>query len=97
MTASEDLLVDRNKPGIAAELLDLVARPAWHADAACHEHPELTWFPAKGEDQTAAKAVCSGCLVLAECRAWALQQGAGLVGIWGGLSGREGRGHAAAA
>ena len=83
--------IDRNEPGVAGGLLDLLARakPAWHADAACVEHPELTWFPAHGEDQTAAKAVCSTCLVVAECGSWALAQGPELQGIWGGLSGQE--------
>ena len=83
--------IDRNEPGVAADLLDLIAggRPAFHADAACREHPELTWFPDKGDDLTAARAVCSTCLVLGECRSWALAQGGGLVGLWGGLSGQE--------
>ncbi len=83
--------VDRNEPGVAAGLLDLLARgtPAWHADAACLEHPELSWFPAHGEDQTAAKAVCTGCLVVAECGSWALAQGPELQGIWAGMSGQE--------
>jgi WhiB family redox-sensing transcriptional regulator len=86
--------VDRNGPGAAADLLDLLARgkPAWHADVACLEHPELTWFPAQGEDQTAAKAICSTCLVVAECRSWSLAQGPELQGLWGGLSAQERKG-----
>jgi len=69
--------LDRNEPGVAAGLLDLIASgtPAWHADAACKEHPDLSWFPERGEDSTAAKAVCESCLVTAECRSWALAQG----------------------
>jgi len=63
--------------------------PAWHADAACTEHPELTWFPAQHEDASAAKAVCSTCLVAVDCRAWAMAQGPTLQGIWAGLSGQE--------
>lgn len=42
------------------DLTSLLNRPAWHADAACREHPELTWFPARGESVNAAKAVCAG-------------------------------------
>ena len=61
-------------------------RPPWHADAACREHPELTWFPDRGQPTEPAKAVCAGCLVAPECRA------AGIAGrehgIWGGLSER---------
>jgi len=85
--------VDRNGTGAAAELLDLIAggRPAFHADASCKEHPELTWFPSKGDDTSAALAVCQTCLVVAECRSWALAQGPGLQGIWGGLSGQQRR------
>jgi len=85
--------IDGNEPGGAADLLDLLAsgHPAWHRDASCKEHPELTWFPERGEDLTAAKAVCCGCLVVGECRSWALAQGPGLEGIWGGLSGQERR------
>jgi len=83
--------VDRNEPDGAADLLDLLAggRPAWHRDASCIEHPELSWFLERGEDPAPAKAVCSTCLVLGECRSWALAQGPALVGIWGGLSARE--------
>ncbi len=62
------------------------ARPAWQADAACREHPELTWFPARGQDCGPALEVCRGCLVVEECRAWALAQGPELKGLWGGLS-----------
>ena len=83
--------IDRNEPGVAAELLDLIAggKPAFHADAACKEGPELSWFPERGEDTAAALAVCGGCLVVAECRSWALAQGPQLQGLWGGLSTRE--------
>ena len=84
--------VDRNEPGVASALLDLLThRPAFHADAACVEHPELTWFPPRGADLGPVKAVCASCLVLAECRTWALAQGPQLAGVWGGLSDRERR------
>ncbi|MDQ1367726.1 MAG: Transcription factor WhiB, partial [Acidimicrobiaceae bacterium] len=51
------------------DLLELLARrPAWHADAACKEAPrEVSWFPNHGETE----AICAGCLVIGECRAWA--------------------------
>jgi WhiB family redox-sensing transcriptional regulator len=70
------------------ELLD---RPAWHADAACKEHPRTTWFPERGKDARRAIEVCGRCLVLDECRTWALGQPDDPAGIWGGLSGRERR------
>jgi len=64
------------------------SRPRWQADAACKEHPEITWFPDKGQTTAAAKKVCAGCLVRAECQAFALAQDDSR-GVWGGLSERE--------
>jgi hypothetical protein len=29
------------------ELLDMLEPLPWHADAACREHPELSWFPGR--------------------------------------------------
>ena len=56
------------EPGGSSSLLDLlVGRPAWHRDAACTEHPEVTFLPPRGAPPTwPAKAVCSACLVRAE-------------------------------
>ncbi len=68
-----------------ADLLDLVtARPAWQADAACREHPEITWFPVLGQTAEAARKVCAGCLVRDDCRNFALDLGAEAIGVWGG-------------
>lgn len=70
---------------VFAALSGLIDRPKWHSDAACREHPELNWFPHRGEPQTAQLAVCDACLVRTECAA------AGAFehdGIWGGQSGR---------
>ncbi len=77
-------------PGDWPDLLALLAtaRPSWHADAACREHPELSWHPELGESAAAAKAVCSGCLVVDECLAYAVA-GPSLGGIWGATSARE--------
>lgn len=65
-------------------------RPAWHRDAACLEHPELTWFPDKGETAVTreAVAVCGRCLVRAECLQFALEV-PDMAGIWGGTSARQ--------
>ncbi len=70
------------------DLLELIRRrPAWHADAACREAPpEVSWFIDRGEDPGPAKAVRQRCLVADECRAWALDQGADLEGVWAGMS-----------
>jgi len=74
----------------ALDLLDvLIGRPAWHADAACREHPELSWFPELGKDARPAKRVCAGCLVREECRSWSVAQSPALAGVWGGLSAHE--------
>jgi WhiB family redox-sensing transcriptional regulator len=82
------LSADNHTP--ANELLDLIDPPAWHADAGCREHPELSWVDLghAGPRVTAAKAVCATCLVRAECLATALAD-PNLVGIWGGATTRE--------
>ena len=79
--------LDAPGPGLE-DLLAAVAanRPAWHADALCREHPEVSWFSERGEPMGPAKDVCSRCLVLAECTAWALDQDQSLAGIWGGTT-----------
>jgi Transcription factor WhiB len=71
-----------NDPGDLDELLALLDPPAWHADAVCKEHTELSWIPGRGDVPVAPKAVWGGCLVAAECRAWALAQGPDLYGVW---------------
>jgi WhiB family redox-sensing transcriptional regulator len=74
-------------PGLLS-LLDRIerSRPAFHADAACREHPEVTWFPEVGEPTAPAKAICASCLVRDDCRSWALDQGPALQGVWGGTT-----------
>lgn len=52
-------------------------------DAACREHPELTWFPERGQDIRAARAVCAGCLVRPECSEYGRRE---RYGVWGGVS-----------
>jgi WhiB family redox-sensing transcriptional regulator len=70
--------------------MDLLDPQPWAADAACREHPELDWFPSRGEAHTSQKAVCSGCLVRDECLAYAMATGV-TCGVWGGTSERERR------
>lgn len=74
-----------------SDLIDalLAARPFWMRDALCAEYPDVNFFPTKGEDTTPAKQVCARCITKAECRAWALEQGAGLDGIWAGTVPRQ--------
>lgn len=72
--------------GIAA-LLAALQPPPWHADAACKEHPDVNFFPATGEPTKEALEICNGCLVRAECFAYAVENGEH--GIWGGTSRRQ--------
>lgn len=71
-------------------------RPAWHADAACRDHPRLppaAWFPERGvtaEQLEVVVAVCRDCLVREECLDYALADRS-LVGVWGATTGRERR------
>ncbi len=57
----------------------------WRYDGACREVPSAIFFPGRGEEATAARAVCAACPVVEECRSYALGV-AGLKGVWGGLS-----------
>ena len=67
------------------DLRDLLARPAWHAQAACHGSGDL-FFPPKGDRDhlgDRAKAICATCPVTEECKeAGKYEQ----FGIWGGLN-----------
>jgi len=75
------------RPDVEA-IFALVRPPAWHADALCREHPELDWFPGRGENSRAQKGICAECLVRTDCLEAALKRGE-QHGIWGGLSLRE--------
>jgi WhiB family redox-sensing transcriptional regulator len=59
----------------------------WITQAACADVDTDLFFPERGEDQTAAKAICATCPVRAECLAYALETGD--PGIWGGTSERQ--------
>lgn len=80
-------------PTRLSDLLELLHRPAWMADAACREHPEVEFFPTRGQSTRPAKAVCANCLVRQECAAYAVEHNAdgGSDGIWGGLTAHERR------
>ena len=70
----------------ALELLDPLP---WMRDAACIEHPEVDFFPTTGEDLDPAVAICRRCLVLDECRTFAIGPPTMPVGVWGGTSATE--------
>ena len=65
------------------------ANPGWEDDALCRQTDPEAFFPEKGGSTRQAKAVCRECPVRAECLNYALDQGDGLFGIWGGKSARE--------
>lgn len=67
------------------ELLESLGRGAWHRDAACREHPNVSWFPERGEPVDRQLQVCGRCLVRVECLEHALAEPE-RVGIWGGHS-----------
>jgi hypothetical protein len=69
--------------------IDLL-RPRWMRNAACQGQGFDPWFPADevGEDADAARRVCSGCRVRAECLDYAIVAGI-RHGLWGGLSAKE--------
>ena len=73
---------------VLADLAQLLRPPAWHADALCREHPEVSWFPSLGETAEVAPALCSGCLVNEECLAAALEDPL-TQGVWGGTTPTE--------
>jgi len=71
------------------ELAELLAEPAWQADALCRELPEIDWFPRRGQSSEPAQRACAGCLVRRECLEYALAAGPDLLGVWGGSSGKQ--------
>jgi WhiB family redox-sensing transcriptional regulator len=62
---------------------EAVRPPAWHADALCREHPSSLFFSRGRLSIERAVAICGRCLVVEECRTWALAQGSDLVGVFG--------------
>ncbi len=76
---------------VSAEILAQLAPPAWMRDAACVEHPDLAWFPARGTDPAAiadCRRICNACLVREECLEYVRDLGI-VDGIWGGLTPAE--------
>lgn len=59
----------------------LVARPSWHAQAACRGVGPDRFYVAQGEDTRPARAMCADCPVSTPCAA-----AADGYGIWAGTS-----------
>ena len=62
----------------------------WMADGACRGTPPDTFFPARGEDVAAVKALCATCTVRTDCLRYALDNHEEY-GVWGGTSEAERR------
>ena len=74
-----------------ADLLDLHSeRYGWRTFAACRTVDPEVFYPGRGEDTAAAKAICAACPVRDVCLEVSLANGERF-GIWGGLSERERR------
>lgn len=69
---------------IPIAFLDLDNRPGWHHHAACRATGNEPFFRTRGHTITAARQVCAGCPVQAECRAYATATHQRF-GVWGGL------------
>jgi WhiB family redox-sensing transcriptional regulator len=61
---------------------------AWLALAACTSFPTDLFFPAPGEDSSAAIELCDRCLVRRACFNYAMANPE-LYGVWGGTSSDE--------
>lgn len=62
----------------------------WENDAACQEYPPELFFDDGMIEE--AKAACAGCLVRAECLAYALaieENQQDIFGVWGGMAASE--------
>lgn len=76
---------------VLSDLLELMVRPAWMADALCREYPEVDFVPDRSRVQwERARETCRSCLVSKECLAYALADPT-LVAIWGGTDEGERR------
>jgi len=63
---------------------------SWMKDGACRDYPPNVFFPMKGFEVENAKGICKGCVVIEECREYALENQI-VHGVWGGMSERERR------
>lgn len=71
-------------------LEELTPRPAWMAHGSCRDHPEVNFYPDRGEDVRPAKALCAVCPVSELCLDYAVTAGEQF-GIWGGVGVRDRR------
>lgn len=67
-----DVVAGLMVPGVDAYdvLSAMLARPRWHADAACRTEDTAVFFPSNGRSAAAAKAICATCPAFEACREW---------------------------
>ena len=84
-----DVSLRQHQP-LSDSVPDLLARPAWHENAACSGlGNELFFAQSRSVTQArAARAVCAVCPVLEQCREAGLGEE---YGIWGGTTERDRR------
>ena len=70
---------------VRESIFDVPPPGPWAALGACLGAGCARWFPKRGGDVRAAKAVCDACPVLDPCRSYGLAYPQ-LLGVWGGLS-----------
>lgn len=75
---------------LIAQLGDPDPDVTWKLDGRCAETDPHLFFPDKGEDTTAARAVCAGCEVRLRCLEYAINTRERF-GVWGGATERERR------
>ena len=71
-----------------SRMWELLAKPAWAAEAACRDAPKAWFYPDLGGDAGRAKQVCARCPVRAECLAAGQREAHG---VWGGMTPKERR------
>lgn len=96
LTEDVDVAPYLGDPGDLIDVAELVAslttRPEWHENAACRGQGSAAWFPGPHEMATAARAVCAGCPVTADCLRSALERPyMEDAGVWAGTSRQQRR------
>ena len=86
-----DVSLRQHQP-LSDSVPDLLARPAWHTEAACSGLGNEMFFASRGSPSVtqarAARAVCAVCPVIEQCREAGLGE---KYGIWGGTTERDRR------
>ncbi len=90
MSDPAELVEANDRSSLLEHLAGKIAglRPEWWSSASCLGADMRVFFPRLGATPQPAKLICSGCLVVSECREHALAH-PDLDGVRGGMSHRE--------